>query len=42
MAIDLKRWVQTLTDHLVFSFQARLFITGNKQGVVKALKFREE
>ena len=30
------------TDHLPFSFQARLFITGNKQGVVRALKFRED
>ena len=37
-----KRWVHTLTDHLPFSFQARLFITGNKQGAVRALKFRED
>ena len=43
MAGDLRRWwVHTLTDHLLFSFQARLFITGNKQGVVKALRFRED
>ena len=42
MAIDLKRWVQTLTDHLVFSFQVRHFVTGNKQGVVRALRFRED
>ena len=43
MARDLRRWwVHTLTDHLVFSFQARLFITGNKQGAVRALRFRED
>ena len=34
VACDLRGWqVHTLTDHLLFSFQARLFITGNKQGV---------
>ena len=37
-----KRWVHTLTDHLPFSFQARLFITGNKQGAVRALRFKED
>ena len=37
------RWpVHTLTDHLPFSFQARLFIRGNKQGAVRALRFRED
>ena len=40
---DLRRWwVHTLTDHLVFSFQARLFIMGNKEGAVRALRFRED
>ena len=43
MAGDLRRWrVHTLTDHFVFSFQARLFIAGNKQGAVRALRFREK
>ena len=43
MASDLRRWwVHTLTDHLVFSFQARLFIMGNKQGAVRALRFGED
>ena len=38
MAGNLRRWwVHTLTEHLVFSFQARLFIPGNKQGAVRAL-----
>ena len=33
MAGDLRRWwIHTLTDHLVFSFQANVFIPGNKQG----------
>ena len=33
MAGDLRRWqAHTLTDHLVFSFQAKVFIAGNKQG----------
>ena len=33
MAGNLRRWwVHTLTDHLVFSFQANVFIAGNKQG----------
>ena len=27
--------VHTLTDHLVFSFQSKVFIAGNKQGVVR-------
>ena len=43
MARNLRRWqVHTLTDHLPFSFQARLFITGNKQGAVRTLRFRED
>ena len=43
MAGDLRRWwFHTLTDHLLFSFQARLFTTGNKQGAVRALRFRED
>ena len=43
MAGDLRRWrVHILTDHLAFSFQARLFITGNKQGVVRTLRLRED
>ena len=34
MAGDLRRWrVHTLTDNLPFSFQARLFIIRNRQGV---------
>ena len=32
----------SLTDHLVFSFQANVFIAGNKQGAVRALRFRED
>ena len=36
MAGDLRRWqVRILTDHLVFSFQANVFIPGNKQGAVR-------
>ena len=36
MAGDLRRWwVHTLTDHLLFSFQANIFIAGNKQGAVR-------
>ena len=43
MAGDLRRWQgQTLTDHLVFSFQAKVFIAENKQGAVRALRFRED
>ena len=43
MAGDLRRqWVHTLTDHLPFSFQAKLFITGNNQGAVRALRLRED
>ena len=42
MAGDLRRWwVHSLIDHLVFSSQARLFIMGNKQGAVRALRFGE-
>ena len=43
MASDLRRWwVHTLTDHLFFSFQANVFIPGNKQGAMRALRFRED
>ena len=36
MAGNLRRsQVHTLTDHLVFSFQAKVFIAGNKQGAVR-------
>ena len=43
MASDMRRWwVHTLTDHLVFSFQANIFIPRNKKGVVRALRFRED
>ena len=43
MAGDLRRWwVLTLTDRLVFSSQARLFIMHNKQGTMRALRFRED
>ena len=43
MAGDLRRlWVHTLTDHLVFSFLARLFTPQKKQGAVRALRFRED
>ena len=41
MAGDLRRWwVHTLTDHLVFSFQAKDFIAGNKQGVVRGFEIQ--
>ena len=41
MASDLRRWqVHTLTDHLPISFQARLFITGNKQDVVRGFQIQ--
>ena len=43
MAGELRRWqVHTLTDHLVFSFQAKVFIAGNKHGWWGVLKFREK
>ena len=39
MAGDLRRWwFHTLTDHLVFSFQAKVFIAGNKQGTVRGFE----
>ena len=42
MAGDLRRWwVHTLTDHLLFSLQANVFIAGNKHGAVRALSFKE-
>ena len=41
MAGDLRRWwVHTLTDHLPFSFQAKIFIAGNKQGVVRGFEIQ--
>ena len=43
MAGDLRRWrVHTLTDHPPFSFQVRLFITGNKQGAVRGFEIQGE
>ena len=32
--------VHTLTDHLVFSFQAKVFVVGNKQGVVRGFEIQ--
>ena len=29
-------------SHLVFSLQAKVFVAGNKQGAVRALRFRED
>ena len=41
MAGDLRRWQgQTLTDHLVFSFQAKVFIAENKQGEVRGFEIQ--
>ena len=41
MAGDLRRWwVHTLTGHLPFSFQAKGFIAGNKQGVVRGFEIQ--
>ena len=40
MAGDLTWWVHTLTDHLVFSFQAKVLIAGNKQGVVRGFEIQ--
>ena len=41
MACDLRRrWVHTLTDHLTFSFQASLFITGNIQNAVRGFEIQ--
>ena len=43
MAGALRRWwIHTLTDHLTFSFRARLFITGNKQGAVRGFEIQGE
>ena len=39
MAGDLRKWqIHTLTDHLVFSFQAKVFITGNKPGAASGFE----
>ena len=39
MARDLRRWwVYTLMDHLLFSFQAKVFIAGNKQGTMRGFE----
>ena len=41
MAGDLRRrQVHTLVDHLVFSFQAKVFIAGNKQGSVSGFEIQ--
>ena len=41
MAGDLRRWrVHTLTDYLVFSFQANVFIAGDKQDVVRGFEIQ--
>ena len=41
MAGYLRRWwVHTLTDQLLFSFQAKVFIAGNKQGVVRGFEIQ--
>ena len=41
MAGDLRRqWVHTLTDHLTFSFPAKVFVTGNKEGAVNGFEIQ--
>ena len=41
MAGDPRRWwVHALTDRLVFSFQAKVLIAGNKQGVVRGFEIQ--
>ena len=41
MAGDLRRWgVHAPTDHLTFSFQANVFITGSKQDAVRGFEIR--
>ena len=41
MAGDLRRWqAHTLTDHLVFSFQANVFIARNKESVARGLEIQ--
>ena len=35
-----RRQVHTLTDHLVLSFQAKIFITGDKQGAVRGFEIQ--
>ena len=43
MAGDLRRrWVCTLTDHLTFSFQAKVFITGNEQDALRGFEIQGE
>ena len=40
---DLRRWqVHTLTDHVVFPFQAKVFIAGNKQGEVRGFEIQRK
>ena len=39
MAGNLRKFrVHTLTDHLVFSFQAKVYLAGNKQGAVRGFE----
>ena len=41
MAGNLRRWrVHTPTDHLVFSFQVKVSIAGNKQGAVRGFEIQ--
>ena len=41
MAGDLRRWwVHSLTDHLLFSFQPSIFITGNKPGTLRGFEIQ--
>ena len=43
MAGDLRRWrVHTLTYHLVFSFQANIFIPGNIEDAVRGFEIQGE
>ena len=43
MAVNLRRGrVHTLTDHFVFSFQAKVFIEGDKQGVVRGFEIQRK
>ena len=39
IASDPKRWwIHTLTDHVPFSFQDRVFVPENKQGAVRGFE----